>query len=359
MKKVLVAPLDWGLGHATRCIPIIHELLARSCEVYLAGSGDSLALLKVEFPKLIAYHLPAYRPEYSESPRLFLKLLSQLPKFARVIRKEHGIVSRLVEEKNIDVVISDNRYGCWLASGASVFITHQVHIQLPQGYRWLAPLLQKVHAYMIRKFTECWIPDVSGESNLTGALGNTAGLNGQIAMRYIGPLSRFRREALQSTMKKYDVVCLFSGPEPQRSRLEELVVAQIRESGLSYLVVRGLISTSGAGAIEHSENFLSTEPLQTVLGQSDYVIARSGYSTIMDLAKLGKKVIFIPTPGQTEQEYLANRLKEMKIAFSMKQSAFDLKAAWKASRDYTGFTGYDNDAAALRLAIDHLFSSTK
>ena len=171
MKKVLITPLDWGLGHATRCIPIIHELLKRGCTVLIAGSGDSLLLLKNEFPHLTFFTLSAYSPLYSRSQSMIWKIVSQIPKFVEVIRKEHQQIQTLIEKHKIDFIISDNRYGCWSAKIPSVFMTHQLNILMPYGLKWIEPLVRRVNKRLIKKFSTCWIPDYAEETlSLSGKL---------------------------------------------------------------------------------------------------------------------------------------------------------------------------------------------
>lgn len=353
MKKIIVAPLDWGLGHATRCIPIIHGLLARDCEVFIAGSGESLALLKIEFPSLTFFRLPAYNPVYPSSGSMGWKMAGQVPKFVSVIRKEHRQIESLIEDNKIDLVISDNRYGCWSAKVTSVIITHQINIQLPGRFNWLKALVNRVNVKLIKRFSCCWIPDYPDAHSLAGSL-TTLVRKGELErVKYIGNLSRFR--ILEPQALNYDVVCILSGPEPQRAIFERIVVKQVRESGLKYFIVRGLPSAPDTVAGETNyANFLRGEELQSVIEQSACVIARSGYSTVMDLAKLGKRAIFIPTPGQTEQEYLAGRLQKMKIAFTVAQEKFDIETAWEESKAYTGFHFIPEPAELLDSVLDEL-----
>jgi len=356
MKKVLIAPLDWGLGHATRCIPIIEELLKRNCDVCVAGSGDSLVLLKNEFPFLTFFTLPPYDPVYPSSGSMVWKMLRQLPKFVSVIKKEHSTIEHLILENKINLVISDNRYGCWSARIPTVFITHQRNILMPKGFGWLAGLVRLVSEKMIKRFSFCWIPDLPDGHSLAGKLMSFRKKGESKRVKYIGHLSRFR--ATRAQVVKYDVACIFSGPEPQRSILEKIVVEQVQRSGLKYFVVRGLLSSANSMSPKANHvDFLNSEGLQSVIEQSTYIIARSGYSTVMDLSKLGKKVIFIPTPGQTEQEYLAERLMKMKIAFAMPQHKFDLETAWEESKSYTGFHSIPKHARLLEEALDQILLS--
>jgi uncharacterized protein (TIGR00661 family) len=350
MKKVLIAPLDWGLGHATRCIPVIRELILRGCSVSIGGSGDSLTLLQNEFPALIFFELPGYNPIYPSDGSMVWRMSSQLSKFRRVIKQEHDCVERIIRENGIDLVISDNRYGCWSKLVPCVFISHQTNILMPKRFGWLSNIVRYFNTQMINRFSYCCIPDYPGGSSLSGVLTSFGNHSIKTKVLYIGPLSRFKSSSPRE--KKFDVLCIFSGPEPQRSMLEKIVMDQLPSSGLRYFVVRGVFSSPPAEHV-HAVNFLTTEKLQHVIEQSEIVIARSGFSTVMDLAALGKKAIFVPTPGQTEQEYLADALMKKKIAFSTPQDKFDLSVARRESGHYIGFAP-SNPNNLLKAALDEI-----
>ena len=336
-KRVLVAPLDWGLGHATRCIPVIRELQRQGCTVLVAGSGDSLALLQKEFPDMIFRSIPGYRPQYPANGSMVLSMLRQLPRFMQVIVAEHRAIARIVEKDGIDLLISDNRFGCWTRKIPSIFITHQSNILMPKRFGWLRHLIRPVMNYVIARYDHCWIPDFPGDHSLAGDLMSFVSTGPTKSPTYIGPLSRF---AIRTPSRmRFDVLAIFSGPEPQRTILENIVVPQLESSLLTYRVVRGLPTLNNHSSDDtHIVNFLSSDELQECIESSQLVIARSGFSTVMDMASLGKNAVFIPTPGQTEQEYLAKRLMERNIAFCMKQDEFDLNTALQQSNAYNGFT---------------------
>lgn len=345
MKRVLVAPLDWGLGHATRCIPIIRALHECGCEVILAGSGSSLALLKQEFPQLKFEELPGYQPTYPASGSMMIKLALQAPKFLRAVLKENSATEKLVEKHQISLVISDNRYGCYSRKVPSVFITHQLNLVAPAGWGWLAVFANYVTHIFIKRFSECWVPDFPG-SILSGRLSRAE--NQQL--KFIGPLSRLNKSHQTNT---YDLLAIISGPEPQRTLFEQLVIREVIKSGLKALIVRGVIGmerkmiADGVEVVDH----LNSEKLSEAMAASKMIVSRSGYSTIMDLARLGKKAIFVPTPGQTEQEYLAQRFKEMQVAYFMVQKSFSLTDALRESENYTGFQNYFSDDDRLKQAL--------
>ena len=354
MKRVLLTPLDWGLGHAARCVPIITALLDRSCDVTIAGTGDSLKLLQAEFPALLAVEIPGYRPAYPRTDAMVLKMIVQLPKFVATIRKEHEAVNGLIEQYKIDLVISDNRYGAWSNRVKSVFITHQSNILMPRRFGWMQRIVRSQNFRLINRFSRCWIPDCPNGATLAGELIAFGKEKLKVPVDHIGPLSRFRRNG--EAKVKYDITAIFSGPEPQRTIFENTVMPMLKRSGLKYFVVRGLVSSPKSVLERNVAQFLRGDELQEVIESSDVILARSGYSTVMDLLALGKKAIFVPTPGQTEQQYLATELMNRKIAFSMAQRDFDLAMALEESRKYSGFTD-DRSAAGAELlgkAVDSI-----
>ena len=346
MRKVLVAPLDWGLGHATRCIPVIRELQHQGCDVAIAGSGDSLALLRSEFPDIPSFVLPAYDPRYSLNGSMALTMARQLPHFSRVIPEEHEALQKIIREQSIEVVISDNRYGCWSKTIPSVFITHQSNVMMPKGLGFFRNLFRRMHEHFIDRFGFLWIPDIPGNESLVGELATVRKEELSKRTRYIGWLSRFDRKPEPESMR-YEVIAILSGPEPQRTQFENILLPQLKASGFQYLFVRGLPSSVEAISDPSVVNFLTTPELQQAIKSSTIVIARSGYSTIMDLKAMGGKAIFVPTPGQTEQEYLAEILKAKGIAFAMPQDRFLLSTALAESKRYPGFQpSAENDLLA-------------
>jgi uncharacterized protein (TIGR00661 family) len=347
MKRVLVAALDWGLGHATRSIPVIRKLIAFGCEVWIGGNGESLELLKKEFPNLKTVSLPGYEPRYPTSSSMVWKMLLQIPKFVRVIGKEHAQIEKVVNENKIELIISDNRYGLWSAHVPSVFITHQSNILMPNRFGWLHGAVRYFNHRQMEKFSVCWIPDFPNENSLSKDLSRFASRM-SAKHEFIGTLSRFKYEA--STIR-YDILAILSGPEPQRSILENTLVPQIQKSGLNYFIVLGQIKSGNSYNDPRIASFLTSEDLKKKILSSEIIISRSGYSSVMDLSALRKKAIFIPTPGQTEQEYLAETLMKKQVAFSMSQKEFDLRTALEASTAYTGFPNVHASEDLLENAL--------
>lgn len=320
--KILIAPLEWGLGHATRCIPIINELLVQGCEVLIAAEGATYSLLKQEFPHLTFLPLMGYRMKYSRK-RFWLpvKLFIQFPKMIFTIYNEHQWLKKIIKEYKIDAVISDNRFGMFNNKIYSVYITHQLLIKT--GNNFTEKIAQKIHYYFINKYTECWVPDFNVEG-LAGELSHPKKLPKHI--KYIGGLSRFK---LHSTEKKFDLLISLSGPEPQRTIFENQILRDLKSYKRKVLFIRGLPDNKSELINENPlveiRNHLTANELNDAMLQSDTIISRCGYTTIMDLVKLNKKAILIPTPGQTEQEYLAKYLREKKMFYTVSQKDFSLQ----------------------------------
>lgn len=303
--NILVAPLNWGLGHATRCIPVIKALENNNYTPILASDGAALALLKKEFPHLQTLELPSYEIQYAKEGQNFKwKMLKNMPKMMEAVVAEKKIVKGWVKELNLRGIISDNRLGVVSKKVPSVFMTHQLNV-LTGNTTWISG---KLHRMIIRKFVECWVPDAEEFPNLTGKLGHLKDPDFEI--RYIGPLSRFEKKVLP---QKYDLMILLSGPEPQRSILQNMLQEEIFSYDKKVVFIKGIIEpeqhVKQIGNVTFY-NFMTTAQLEQTFNESNMVLCRSGYTTIMDLAKLDKKAFLIPTPGQFEQEYLAKKLKK-------------------------------------------------
>jgi uncharacterized protein (TIGR00661 family) len=329
---ILVAPLDWGLGHATRCIPIIRALLIEGHNVIIGAEGNQAALLKEAFPELTLLDLLGYKVQYSQNPKLLaFKILAQLPKILRAISFEQQWLKQMIKEYQIDMVIADNRYGLYSSQIPSVFITHQLTIKAP--FKWLEQLMRSINYSYINRFSACWVPDMEAEINIGGALSHPTQLP-KTPVHYINLLSRFK---LIETDKKFDCCILLSGPEPQRTVFEKLIIDSINKMKGSFLLVRGKpLEKSIPFIANHIQvyNHLNGEELSLAIQQSECIVCRSGYSTLMELLAFKKKMILIPTPGQTEQEYLADKLSKDGLALASNQQNLDLPLLIKKAKSF-------------------------
>lgn len=305
-KTVIVAPLDWGLGHATRCIPIIRNLLQNNNSCIIATSGRSLELLKQEFPTCMHHEIPAYGITYSKNAfGMFFKLLVQIPKSLITKNKESKIADELVKEYAVDYIISDNRFGMYSKLCTSIFITHQIRIRLPLIIRWLEYPFFLINKQMISKFDECWIPDYEGTKNLSGILSHSWGVPHSF---FIGPLTG--RESTEC-VNTFDLVAILSGPEPQRTIFENKLRTILPTLSYKSCLVRGVLAAKNYSTSIGNctiQTFATNTEINKLLCGSKLIISRAGYSSIMDYEKLGIKAILVPTPGQGEQEYLGKYL---------------------------------------------------
>ena len=336
-KNILVAPLNWGLGHATRCIPIIQNLEKAGFRPIIASDGIALQLLKLEFPHLPFLELPSYSIKYPKKGKNFRwKMVSNLPNMILAVAKERKLVKKWVDEYQLSGIISDNRLGVFNKTVPSVFMTHQLNV-LTGSTTYFST---KIHQEFIDKFTECWVPDVNEEQNLSGKLGHLDFIDSRI--KYIGPLSRFRK---MDSEIKYDLLVLLSGPEPQRTFLEEKLISELKNYAGKVVFVKGIVKEKQE--VLQSENilfynFMQSAELEKTFNESELILCRSGYTTVMDLAKLGKKAFFIPTPGQFEQEYLAEKFQEDGLVPFCNQEDFSIEKL-KEVQNFKGLSNFERE----------------
>ncbi len=331
-KHILVAPLNWGLGHASRCVPVIRYLLEKGVHVTVVAECRPAAMLKQEFPGLDFVEFPGYEISYLKGNSMWFKMAWSIPKIIKGVAAEQNALNKFLEQHRVDGIISDNRYGMYSSKVPAVIITHQLNLQIPRIGKTVS---QQIHKY-IRRFDECWIPDYPREQNLAGALSKSDGL--QVNTKYIGALSRFAPNPGAEPGSEIDVLAVLSGPEPQRTIFENLVVTQLSRKNLKVVLVSGKPDEhykKNVNGIEvHSS--VNSGGLQNLMQRSKMVLCRSGYSSIMDLAVLGKRAVFVPTPGQPEQEYLATLHREKQSFFSMSQRDFDWETCMRHLSDYKG-----------------------
>ncbi|MEO6288188.1 MAG: glycosyltransferase [Dyadobacter sp.] len=338
--KILLAPLDWGLGHATRCIPIIRYLLEKDCDVTIAAEGAAAILLRSNSPELTIIPIEGYKIRYSRYAGAFVfKILMQVPQILKAIHHERKWLAKVQEQYQFDLVISDNRYGLKIGGLPSVIMTHQLQIRSGAG-AMIDRLLLHAHYRILEQFDQCWVVDHQGQNGIGGALSHPRRIPSNA--RYIGPLSQLTRLPFPHQTKKGGVLVLLSGPEPQRTLLEQKILAQISaDSPYEYTVVGGNPGGSVPDELPLDIDYhthLNASQLQDLMLNADLVVCRSGYSTLMDLAAMGKKALLIPTPGQSEQEYLARYLSEQGLFLWRNQSSLQLESDMAKALKLSGFS---------------------
>ena len=320
-------------------------MLVKGYTPIIASDGDALLLLQKEFPTLKLVELPSYKIQYPKNGKLLkLKLFFNLPVVVKTINKEKKIIADLIVSEKLIGIISDNRMGVRNAKIPSVYITHQLNVL--SGITTF--LTSSIHQYYINKFDECWIPD-DKFINYSGILSKSTKIKNQ---KFIGVLSRFTKKTLPI---KYDLLVLLSGLEPLRSQLEKKLISELKRYKGKVLFVRGIVSEKQKIGTKDNItfcNYLLAGELEKAINESELVLARSGYSTIMDLATLGKQSFFIPTTGQNEQEYLARHLDKMRIAPYASENKFKIEMLVQIE-NYRGFS--DNYSMQLESDLFDLF----
>lgn len=315
--KILIAPLNWGLGHATRCIPIIRQYLDQGDEVVLGGDGDSLLLLHRTFPKLRVINLPSLELYYDEDAKQRKFYWRSIPILLRSAIADQYYLRQTLAIEQFDLVISDNRFGFFSKDVRCVYITHQLYPILPKRLFLFQPLVRWLHARVYNRYDEVWVPDYEDtKDNLSGDLSHGGHFDKRA--KYIGPLSRFslcanEKKQMGCRINNYSIVAILSGLEPQRTIFEQQILHRFSISTDSLLLVRGKVSEPQTTIQKNNITIVpNLNDLEMVIAMTNAqkIIARSGYSTIMDLEALGvlSKAELHPTPGQSEQEYLAQRL---------------------------------------------------
>lgn len=303
-RRVLISPLNWGLGHATRLVPIVEELLKQGHYVLITGEGASLTVLRNAFPQLDWQELPGFNISLSRHNFQWLQLLKQVPAFLSSIKKEHTLVKKLIEAYRIDLIISDNRYGLYSQKTASVIITHQTNPFLGKYLACLRPVTKYISSLLLKRFDECWIPDTESNTSLSGSLSKPSKTR---TAKHIGHLSRLMH-CRNHKQTSADILVILSGPEPQRTKLEHLIIKKLKETSFKTTILcanpkRKVEQTGNITLLPHCT---ANQQYELIIN-SKHIICRSGYSTLMDLVTCQKTALLIPTPGQHEQIYLAQR----------------------------------------------------
>lgn len=323
--RILVAPLDWGLGHATRCVPVIQRLMERGATPIIAADKAPITLLAREFPQLETVRLPGLTIRYSDGASQLWSMARQFPAMVRSVRQEQALFDRLRSDLRLDAVISDQRFGVRSVDLPSVLITHQVFPFTP----FAQTALRKINLRHMARFDRCWIMDEAEAPGLAGELSHGAQLPANA--RYIGVHSRLKLPSSPPS-SHHRVVAVISGPEPQRTLFEQRLTEQLRDLPGRHLLVQGLPGSPGRDQVGNVERIshLGSQELAEVLTGAELVVSRSGYTTLMDLVTLGRSALIVPTPGQAEQEYLG-RIHASSGRFTVQaQDALDIVRALRA-----------------------------
>ncbi len=346
--------MDWGLGHATRMVPVIEILKSSPVNLILGADNRPYDFLKQRFPDVEMVRFPGYVPHYPAKGSMALKMLSEMPDMLRFADKAHSHLEKFVKERAIDLVISDNRYELWSKHAKTVFVTHQLNVQTPKFGKVTNLAVRQIVYSFIRKHDELWIPDFEGKNNLSGKLSHVSKYPID-NHHFIGPLSRFQFVEPKPVTEPVDLLIILSGPEPQRTILEVKLKDQAYQTGLKTVILQGRPEEGHHEKLGNIDIYshLPDEEIAGLIRAAKLVVSRPGYSTLMDLAYFGAQAVFIPTPGQTEQKYLAKYLKDKGFYYYQSQKTFDLEKALAEAANYKGLK-MQNDLKTLKDRIAKL-----
>lgn len=353
MAKVLVSPLNWGLGHATRDIPIIRELLKRGHEVTIATTGRPLELLKKEFPTCKFINFPDFLVPPTKSKFLVPFITMKLPSIFSAIANERKKSKTIIEKGKFDLIISDNRFGVCHENVPSYFISHQLVFHLPTYMKKIEKFTHWFNRFHHLYFDGVIVPDHQGPNNLSGKLSHFKDRKKWVY--YSGVLSSVAKQKVKTDI---DYLFVLSGPEPQRTELEEIILSQIETVKGKKVVLLGKPEKNSEKKLKDGTLILShatREKMAELMNRSKFIVTRSGYTTVMEIAELGKKALFIPTPGQTEQEYLSEYYAEKKMFYSVSQYLLDLEVDIKEAKKYDGAGKIRPTSENVKLLYDTVF----
>ena len=347
---ILVAVLNWGLGHAIRCIPIIRSLSAYGCNIVLASDGVALSVLRQNFPEFPALELPSYNIRYPFAS-MYFNMAVQGSKIGKTICAEYHWVQKTISAYGINGILSDARFGCFSPHIPGIFITHQVQLPIPDPFfRYMGNAAQKK---LFRQYSELWIPDLPDPGGLAGKLSEAKDIPNA---RYIGILSDQKIIPVEKKTD-IDVLAVLSGPEPQRSRFEQRIIQQVSSADVTVTLVRGVpgaipSGTASSGNLEVLP-FLERAELYQYMSRSNILLSRSGYTTLMDLAYWGKRAILVPTPGQTEQTYLAQLHHDRGHFFATAQKQFQIsEAVRQVQQSFAGIPAHSYKPESSELLLE-------
>jgi hypothetical protein len=294
-KRILISPLNWGMGHVARCIPLISTFLENGNTVFAAVSVDQGKILRSYFPSIELVNHEGYPFVFHGKGNFSLDLARQFKGLNKRMVDEREQTEQLVKELAIDLVISDHRYGFRSIHVPSILLTHQLNLPV----RWYEGWVQKMHEKFLRNFDDIWIPDTK-DSSLAGDLSrNTKGFN----CSYIGALSRFQLNAIPE-VKTIDTVIIASGPTIYAEQFIREQTKNNQDSGNVLIIAAPDVLLNFRDFTIPVLSSSDWKSCDAQIRKAKKVNSRCGYSTLMDLSILKVPFSLTPTPGQREQEYL-------------------------------------------------------
>jgi hypothetical protein len=356
--NILICPLEWGLGHAGRMVPLAKKLQEYDNRIFIGAGREHQLLFRNELSDITYIDFQGFKPDYSRFLPQYVALLLKTPVLVFHIISEHSRLKKIIKENKIDIVISDNRFGLWNRKIKTVYVTHQLRIPFPgklKVFEWIGIW---IHRFFIKKYSLCFIPDLPGEQNISGRLAHDVDLPENV--RFIGILSRFTYHVPSPGEKKIHFphnTLILSGPEPQRGILRKKLIEILKDKEPPTVILEGKPDTfpgkKHTGNII-SYNHLSSGEMEEMIKGSNCVLARSGYTVVMELISLNRSALLIPTPGQTEQEYLAEYMSSKGWFTFVPQKSLDHGLALTAGKPVNFVELLTESRILLEKALDEL-----
>ncbi|MEJ2216257.1 MAG: glycosyltransferase [Gemmatimonadota bacterium] len=357
--RVLFAVHDWGLGHATRDLVLIRALLAEGHRVTVLSHGRALRLLEGELDSRCEFVALRDIPKpLSRRPFWFYVRMSlALPSVFYTFHRERRLVRQLHDAQPLDCIVSDSRFGVWLSDVPSLQLFHSLRQIIPGRPRGLEKLVECAQRRMLGGADRILIPDASHDG-LAGDLSHDPHCDWGGRLEYIGPLASIRRRDVDQDI---DFFISVSGAEPQRTIFERLVLEQAHD--LPGRVVVALGRPDGAPVIREDgritvHSYLNRERQEDIMNRAALVVTRSGYSTLMELAELGRKALLVPTPGQSEQEYLARYHEARGHLHAVRQAELNLARDVRIAAGYAGLPPLPSAQESVQRFMDVLARAT-
>lgn len=289
-QRILISPLNWGFGHVSRCIGLIHQLKVQDNFVVVACDTNQRAVFLEYFPDLEYVNHEGYPFHFKGGGKFGKELISAfLPLRAR-LKLERVETEELVKKFNINLVIADHRYGFISSQVPSIFMTHQYELPV----KWYEVAVRKGHRKMMNQFNEIWIMDYE-DSRLAGDLSVASS---KINRTYIGPYSRFSLYKIPKE-KTIEKVIIISGPTVYGQKLVDEQLSGFNSKSVAIIASSEIQLPTGFVTLSRS-----WREQDVAIMSASHIVSRSGYSTIMDLETLKTSATLFPTKGQREQEYL-------------------------------------------------------
>ena len=345
MGHVFITPLNWGLGHASRDVPVIRELLHHGHEVTIGAWGNARALLEREFPACNFIDFPDYPLSTKQGRFFFPRFMFHMPSLIKALAEERKNLDTILSSNHFDLIISDARPGVYSKTVPSFHITHQTHQSFPLIVWPIELVALWVNARGFRRYTSLIIPDnPPGPLSMAGKLSKTFFPGTKKQAYYSGILASLPK---LDTPKTIDYLFSISGMEPQRTVLENILLPQVSDLPGKKVVLLGKPSEEQVTELDDGTacySYVSYREKARMMCSAHSIISRSGYTSMMDLAELEcKSGLFIPTPGQWEQEYLSSYYQRKKWFMSRSQYPTQVSAGFGTVRRVFGFPGYAED----------------